>query len=69
MMKEIPRNENPRPDFLRKEWLNLNGAWDFEFDFSNTGIEKNFFLPDKKFKEKIIVPFAPESSLSGIENT
>lgn len=68
-MKEIPRNENPRPDFLRKEWLNLNGAWDFEFDFSNTGIEKNFFLPDKKFKEKIIVPFAPESSLSGIENT
>lgn len=23
------RKEYPRPDFVRKEWLNLNGTWDF----------------------------------------
>ncbi|HOK56651.1 MAG TPA: glycoside hydrolase family 2 TIM barrel-domain containing protein [bacterium] len=64
----IPREEHPRPDFKRKEWINLNGSWDFEIDLSNTGIEKKYYLPEKKFKEKIIVPFPPESKLSGIEN-
>jgi beta-galactosidase/beta-glucuronidase len=24
--------EHPRPDFERREWLNLNGRWDFAFD-------------------------------------
>ncbi|MCM8789037.1 MAG: hypothetical protein NC907_04535 [Candidatus Omnitrophica bacterium] len=66
-MKEIPRDEYPRPEFLRKKWINLNGEWYFEIDISNTGIDKKFFLPERKFKEKIIVPFAPESSLSGIK--
>ncbi|MCM8807651.1 MAG: beta-galactosidase [Candidatus Omnitrophica bacterium] len=65
---KIPREEYPRPDFKRKDWINLNGVWDFEIDISNTGIEKGFYLKDKKFKEKIVVPFPPESKLSGIEN-
>ncbi|MCM8758996.1 MAG: beta-galactosidase [Candidatus Omnitrophica bacterium] len=69
MMKNIPREEYPRPDFCRNEWLNLNGNWDFDIDTSNTGIEKNWFLPEKKFREKIVVPFPPESALSGIKNT
>jgi len=65
---EIPREEHPRPDFKRNDWINLNGEWEFEIDTSNTGIEKKFYLPEKKFKEKILVPFPPESKLSGIEN-
>ena len=29
---EIPRAEYPRPDFERKDWLNLNGQWSFRLD-------------------------------------
>ena len=28
----IYREEYPRPQFVRDDWLNLNGEWDFEFD-------------------------------------
>ncbi|MCX7917507.1 MAG: beta-galactosidase [bacterium] len=65
---EIPRPEFPRPDFKRNEWMNLNGVWDFEIDTSNTGIEKKFYSYEKKLKEKILIPFPPESKLSGIGN-
>ena len=68
-MDNIPRSEHPQPAFYRANWQNLNGEWDFEIDTSNTGIDKKFFLPEKKFREKIIVPFPPESKLSGIQNT
>ena len=30
-MKSIPRAEHPRPDWQRKNWLNLNGEWAFGF--------------------------------------
>jgi len=62
----IPRNEYPRPQMVRKEWTNLNGLWDFEFDFSQSGIAREFYKKGE-FTKKILVPFAPESSLSGIE--
>jgi len=63
---EIIRGEFPRPDFKRKEYKVLNGLWDFEIDKSNTGIDRKLFLRGKKFSEKILVPFPPESSLSKI---
>ena len=31
-MINIPRNEHPRPDRMRADWLCLNGTWDFEID-------------------------------------
>ena len=45
--------------------MNLNGTWDFEFDFSMSGLERGF---EKRtdFQEQILVPFCPESDLSGI---
>lgn len=61
---QIPRNEYPRPQMVRDKWMNLNGKWDFEIDHGNSGEDKNFIV--KKFSKKIIVPFCPESSLSGI---
>lgn len=62
---DLPRPEYPRPQFQREEWLNLNGEWSYEFDFGNSGKERG--LKDSKgFKEKIIIPFCPESKLSGV---
>lgn len=49
----IPRNEYPRPQFVRSEWLNLNGEWDFSFDKDS-------------FDRKIIVPYVYQAKLSGI---
>ena len=31
----------PRPQFVRENWMNLNGKWDFKFDDENIG-EKEF---------------------------
>jgi beta-galactosidase/beta-glucuronidase len=63
----IPRPEYPRPQMVRKEWINLNGEWEFEVDYGNSGKERKWF--EKKFlNQKIIVPFCPESKLSKIEN-
>ena len=61
----IPRNEYPRPQMVRNQWVNLNGKWDFEFDFGKSGLDREFYKNGTYTKE-IIVPFCPESSLSGI---
>jgi beta-galactosidase/beta-glucuronidase len=60
------REEYPRPQFVRQEWMNLNGEWEFEFDFGKSGIDRKLF-EGGAFTRKIQVPFCPESSLSGIE--
>lgn len=60
------RPEYPRPQFVRKEWLNLNGEWEFEFDDENVGRKEKWFLGSKSFSKKINVPFAYQSKLSGI---
>lgn len=66
-MSNIPRCEHPNPQFERADWLNLNGEWDFEFDFGNSGREAGFEKKEE-WSKKIIVPFCPESKLSGIEH-
>jgi beta-galactosidase/beta-glucuronidase len=63
----IPRCEYPRPQFVRSEWLCLNGCWQFEIDSSDSGRDRGFL--ERDLKRQIIVPFCPESSLSGIEET
>ena len=62
----IPRNEHPNPNFKRSDYIILNGEWDFEFDFGNSGEARNLFNVDAMFSKKINVPFCPESELSGI---
>ena len=64
----IPRPEHPNPQCERKNWLNLNGEWDFEFDFGNSKLAAGI-LDKKEWDKKIIVPFCPESKLSGIQHT
>ena len=63
-----PRAEYPRPQFERSEWLNLNGEWNFELDLSNSGYARKLY-ESKNLSGKIVVPFAPESTLSGIGYT
>ena len=42
-MLAIPRTEYPRPQFERTDWINLNGEWTCSFDFSGTGLEREFY--------------------------
>ncbi len=65
-MSDIPRSEYPRPQFVRDDWLCLNGEWDFEIDQGDSGIHRG--LLERDFDGRITVPFCPESKLSGIEN-
>ena len=60
-----PRPEYPRPQFERAEWINLNGTWSYTFDFSQSGMERSLYNSEG-FEQSIIVPFCPESSLSGV---
>lgn len=64
----MPRPEYPRPQFERAEWVNLNGEWNYTFDFVGTGLEKGY-PASTGFDGKIIVPFCPESKLSGVGHT
>lgn len=63
----MPRPEYPRPQFVRDEWLNLNGEWEFAFDDANKGRELgwHFGLPLEK---RIVVPFPYQSKASGIND-
>ena len=65
----VPRPEHPRPQFQRDAWLNLNGAWDFAFDSGSQGLGEHWERNPAKFDKKILVPFCPESKLSGIQHT
>ena len=64
MEQKIPRPEYPRPQFVRKDWMNLNGEWEFEQDPGVSGKERQIY--ERELKERILVPFCPESDLSGI---
>jgi len=60
----IPRPEYPRPQFARPDWLCLNGEWQFEIDAGDSGLERG--LLNRELAGRILVPFCPESALSGI---
>ena len=53
-----PLNEYPRPQMVRDRWMCLNGPW--ECAFTDTP------EPPKNWDLTIIVPFSPESQISGI---
>ena len=61
MNPDLPWDVYPRPAFVRNSYFSLNGKWDFKIsDTSDIPLE---------YSEKILVPFPPESELSGIGKT
>lgn len=62
-IKHIP--EYPRPQFVRGEWENLNGTWQFAFDDQREGEACRWF---EQFpaQHSIVVPFSYETPKSGI---
>lgn len=68
MAAAVPFPEYPRPQLGRKEWMCLNGKWDYiggKQVASALNPVKPIAFSDKA--EKILVPYCPESVLSGIE--
>lgn len=60
-----PKNvlpEYPRPMMERKDWMNLNGEWDYAIRPKGEAIPA-------QMDGRILVPFAVESSLSGVQKT
>jgi beta-galactosidase/beta-glucuronidase len=55
-----PLPEYPRPQMVRTEWQNLNGLWEYAV------LPRGNSLP-AAFGGRILVPFAIESSLSGVQ--
>ena len=55
-------SEYPRPQMVRAEWSNLNGLWDYAIRPKESG------MPEQ-WDGEILVPFAVESSLSGVMQT
>src|SRR6266567_3560630 len=53
--------EYPRPQLVRKDWLNLNGLWQLAFAKEADSVPAGNSLP-----ERILVPFPVESALSGV---
>lgn len=66
MTMSIPRPEYPRPQFVREDWINLNGEWEFAFDDERKGVAKQWPSGRVPLSSKIQVPFAFQSKLSGI---
>ena len=58
-IRENPWQAYPRPQMKRESYLNLNGRWEFTAQQEET-------LPDS-YDKAILVPFCPESLLSGIK--
>jgi beta-galactosidase/beta-glucuronidase len=55
----------PRPQLQRREWVSLNGRWDFAADD-----DRQWSRPSQvAWNETIVVPFAPEAPASGIGRT
>ena len=67
-MNPIPRSEHPKPQFRRDSWMNLNGQWAFEIDNGRSGKARGLNAKDAQLSGRIIVPFCPQSELSGVNH-
>jgi beta-galactosidase/beta-glucuronidase len=57
-----PWPEYPRPQLVREDWQNLNGLWDYVI------LPRGSAVPDA-FQGRILVPYAIESALSGVQKS
>lgn len=66
---EQPRSDYPRPQFVRQQWMNLNGEWEFDYDDARVGDQAKWYAAGHEFSKSIQVPFCFQSKLSGIAET
>ncbi|WP_116125325.1 glycoside hydrolase family 2 protein [Lewinella sp. IMCC34183] len=59
--RDQPWDVYPRPQMTRGEWTNLNGEWEYAI----TPLSQS--TPPRRYDGTILVPFAVESSLSGVK--
>lgn len=59
---------HPRPQFTRSRWTDLSGTWQFGYDDSDVGRQQRWGQRDDVFPLRIVVPYPPESELSGIQD-
>ena len=52
--------EYPRPQLVRKDWVNLNGLWEYALR------PKDATTPVSSFDGRILIPYPIESALSGV---
>ncbi len=57
-LEEIPHDYHPTPNFKREYYVNLNGEWNFKVLKNDVAV----------YNGKILVPFPPESELSGVKH-
>ena len=60
------RNEYPRPQFAREDWMSLNGMWEFCYDDADDGQKRGLPSGKKALGMHINVPFTYEYEASGI---
>ena len=54
----------PRPQLRRRDWISLNGQWNFLLDHAAT-----LNLSELQWDRSITVPFSPETTRSGVRDT
>jgi len=62
----VPLPEYPRPQLQRREWLDLNGRWDYVGGPLQSDPRSAEAVPSFEGAGKILVPYPPESWLSGV---
>lgn len=61
------REQYPRPDMVRRKWMDLNGEWSFCFDDKDVGEKEHWFM-EMRTDVKIQVPFCYQCQVSGVED-
>ncbi len=56
-----PLPEYPRPQMVRRDWLNLNGLWEYALT------DQRAAAPPAVYDGQVLVPFPIESALSGVK--
>ena len=65
--RDKPLPEYPRPQFRREGWMNLNGVWEYAIYKQGEGFDNQGAF--NGYQGEIVVPFSPESYLSGVGKT